>query len=184
MVSDLIQAGIVTLTLGFIGALVGGYVMWSWLGPKIVTRSVSGIVGPAIYEWLTIPSISTGKTRKITDDDGEVSEVPDIISPLQNIMREAGTYTYQMLCSKMGIDSRKKQVAIQDVQSALMSPDSPLAGFASMISPKLVERAIKDGDYIPIILQMFGPQIEQFISTRVINKGASFTSGDGGMTKW
>lgn len=183
MVSETVLAGIVSLVLGFFGALIGGYVMWSWLGPRIVTRSVSGIVGPAIYEWLTKASINTGKIRKIEDEDGEISEIPDVISPLQNIMREAGTYTYQMLCSKMGIDSRKRQVAIQDVQTALMAPDSPLAGFASMISPKLMERALKDGDYIPIILQMFGPQIEQFINSRVNNKGGSFTGGDGG-SKW
>ena len=179
MVSELIIAGIVSFILGAFGALFGGLIMWRWQGPKIVDRSISGKVGPAIYSWLITPSLTTGKKKKLVDKEtGEETESEGIISPFENLIGEAGKLTYQLICSKTGVDARKKQIAIGDVQSALSDPNSPLAGLSSLIPQKLVDRAIKDGDYVPVILQMFGPQIGQYINTLLPNRSGVRTGGE------
>lgn len=179
MVDEILIAGLVSCVFGMLGALIGGYIMWSWLGPRIVTDSVTPLVGPALYNWLTAPSMSTGKKKKMVDPEtGEEMEMPEAISPLQNIMNEAGKVTYFMLMSKLGVDARKKQVAIGDIQNAIME-GSPLAGALSAISPKLMERAVKDGDYIPIVLQLFGPKIEEMFMSKGKYIGATVTNNGG-----
>lgn len=174
---DLILAAL----MGGAGALIGGYIMWNWLGPRIVNGAIGHAIGPAIYNWLTTPSLDTGKKRKVQDEEtGEVSETNDIISPLEQIMREAGRTTYTMLCSRMGVDARKRGVAIDDVQTALGDPNNPLRQALGAVSPKLLERAFKDGDYVAIALQLFQPQIEKYINTKLANA----TTGGAGNGTW
>lgn len=149
-------------------SLLGSLFMWNFVGPRIVDKGVSQRVGPALYTWLMTPSIETGKNRIITDDEtGEKTEVKEILSPWESLLKSAGEVVYMRLLGKMGGDRRKVQAVQSDIVDGLANPGSPFATLLNGVNPRLLERALKDGDYVPILLDQFGPLIQKFVEQKL-----------------
>lgn len=166
---ELVLEGIVTLLFAFLGS----YLMWKWIGPKVLERTLRARMGPILIEWFLTPQYETGKMKKIRDDEGEESEVKEILSPLDLIIKQSGDILYQKLMGKMGGDVRKRQAVQGDIIDGLSNPDSPFAGLLNSVNPRLLERAIRDGDYTPIILEQLGPLISRYLEKKVDNVQSS-----------
>jgi len=165
------------LTLLFAG--IGSYFMWRLIGPRVVTNAIRAKMGPILLDWLTTPSLKTGEKLKIKDSKGKETEQDEILSPLELIMENAGNLVFQKLMGKIGGDERKKDAVQQDIIAGLANPASPFAGLLNSVNPKLLERALKDGDYVPIILEQLGPFAVKWLEKRV-NIGQMNTTGGAG----
>lgn len=158
-----------------LGAAIGSLIMWVLVGKAIVLRYAGRAVTEKLanpdddtraalrsvlsesWEWFHTPCIDSGKV----DDD----EKPVIITPFQVMANEMGRYAVLQIRSAMGVAGRKRQIAEGDVMADLQNPDSPLSSISSVL-PSLVSRAAKDGDYVPILLQMAQPWIEKLMSDK------------------
>lgn len=158
---------VLTGAIAAICSLLGSAIMWLFVGPKVVERGLKNRAGPAIYEWLVSPSIDTGKIRSRVTDEGEKEEYREVLSPLQNIIQNAGELMYQKLMGRVGGDARKRMAVERDIQEGLLDPANPFAVMLNGINPRLLERAIRDGDYVPILLQQFGPVLQQFVEKKL-----------------
>lgn len=169
--------GLVTLVFAFIGS----YIMWKVAGPRVVVTAIREQMGPILINWLMTPSIPTGKKKKMTADDNEEVEFDEVLAPIDLMMTRAGELVYQKLMGKLGGDVRKKQAVTNDIIEGMSMPGSPYASLLSSINPKLVERALKDGDYMPIILEQLGPLVARYAENKLNKKGDTFTSSNGGL---
>jgi len=172
---ELVLEGLVTLLFAFLGS----YVMWKWIGPEVFEETLRARMGPILMGWFLTPQYETGKMRKIKDDEGEESEVKEVLSPLALIIKDAGELLYAKLMGKMGGDARKRGAVQDDIVAGLANPASPFAGLLNSVNPRLLERALKDGDYVPIILDQLGPLISRFLEKKVDNV-QNHTSGQAG----
>lgn len=175
-------------TLIFAG--IGSYVMWKIAGPRVVVKAIQTQMGPILLEWLTTPSFKTGKKKKTlvqeaeTDEEGKEIEpaqyemADEVLSPLDLIMSRAGDLVFQKFMGKLGGDARKRGAVQADIVAALGDSSSPLGSLLGSINPRLLERALKDGDYVPIILEQLGPLAKQFLEKK-INAAPSPGSGFG-----
>lgn len=184
--AQVLATGIVTV----LGALVGSFVMWKLVGPSVVRAGAKGVFGPAMLEWLFTPSVKTGEKliEKKEGKDGTVTEkeVDEVLSPAEVLAVRMGKIVYMQTLSKLGVDGRKAGMVVGDIQAALANPDNPLAQQLAVINPKLLERALKDGDYVPIIMSMFAPQIKDYITNKLKSapKQSITSSGVSGNVKW
>lgn len=168
-----VLGGLVTLLFAGLGSVL----MWKLIGPRVVEGALRARLGPILVEWFTTPVYETGKKTKYVDEKtGKHVEKEEVISPLEMIISGASDVMQQKLYSKMGVDARKLQVAQGDIAEALLDPANPMAQMLGGLSPALLERAIKDGDYIPVILQMFGPQIKNIANTFITKKNNTTVS--------
>lgn len=167
------------ITLFFAG--VGSYVMWKIAGPAVVVRAIQAKMGPILMEWLVNPGISTGRKRKIQavpaefDDKGkEISpavfeDQDEILSPLELIITKAGDTLFQKVYGKIGGDARKRQAVQNDIAVGLAEPGNPFGSLLAGINPRLLDRALRDGDYVPILIEQFGPLLKQFVENKLSN---------------
>jgi len=166
---SLVVTGVVAALASFFGSLV----MWSLIGPRVVKKGIGRELGPAMITWLFEPSIKTGEkaVEKRERADGTVveKEVDEIVAPAEELARRMGRIVYHMMLGKLGGDGAKKAALMGDVQAALANPDNPLAQYLGAVNPKIIDRALKDGDYIPLIIQMFltNPQAREWVSGKV-----------------
>jgi len=172
---ELVLEGLVTLFFAFMGS----YVMWRIAGPKVLEKTLRARMGPILLEWFLTPSFETGKTKKIKDEDGEETEVKEILSPLDLIIKNAGEIFYSKLMGKMGGDVRKREAIQGDIIAGLSNPVSPFAGILNSVNPRILERAIKDGDYVPIIMDQLGPIIYKWAEKK-LNNGQMNTADKAG----
>ena len=169
--AQVIVTGIVTV----LGAFFGSYVMWKLVGPGVIKSGANGVFGPALIKWLFAPSIDTGEKVQVKHTKADGTEVTkeekEIVAPAQFIATQMARVIQGMMLSKLGVDGRKKAVLVGDIQAQLADPDSPFAGLVGFLSPKARERALKDGDYIPILLDMLvsSPQARELVG-KAINK--------------
>jgi len=180
--------GIVTI----VGAFFGSYLMWKLIGPGVVKKGVGEELGPAMLNWLFEPSMKTGEKIKEQHEksDGTIveKEVDEVLAPAEVLALRMGRVVYAMIFSKLGVDARKKGVLVGDIQAELANPDSPFSQFAGFLSPKARERALKDGDYVPILLDLIvsSPQARDLVG-KAINKfkgqstSTAVTSGPSGV---
>jgi len=148
-------------------AALGSYVMWKVVGPKVVDSVISKKLGHALMNWFFTP-IKTGKKKKTIDEEtGEKTEVDEEASPLEIIVGSAGAILFAKMMGKMGGDARKREAIQGDIIAGLSNPASPFAGILNSVNPRILERAIKDGDYIPIILDQTWPLISRWIDKRL-----------------
>ena len=186
---------ILTAVVAAIASFVGSAVMWTLIGPRVVKRGIGKELGPSMLKWLFEPSIDTGEkvVEKHEKADGTIveKEVKEIVAPAEELARRMGHIVYMMTLSKLGGDKRKNQVLIGDVQSALANPDNPLAQYLGAINPKIIDRALKDGDYVPLIIQLLlsNEKAREFVTGKLKTVGAksidtskSGVSGIGGKT--
>lgn len=181
---------IITGVAAAIFSFIGSFLMWSIIGPRVVKKGIGKELGPAMITWLFEPSIDTGETviEKIERADGSIKEKEskEIIAPAEELARRMGKIIYSMTLSKLGVDGHKKAALIGDVQSALANPDNPLSQYLGAINPKIIDRALKDGDYIPLIIQllMSNKTAQEFVTGK-LNKGLkqSKPAGDG-VSQW
>ena len=170
--------------LAGVAAGTGSIIMWIFVGRPLITKYsrkgfIDGIRGirddPEAKEafhillsegwtWFHTPAIETG--RVLTDDKGKESK--EIITPFQNMASETGRYAEMRLKSSLGVAGRKAQVLRSDLVADLT--ESELGGTIAAIAPRAFERAMKDGDYMPILIDMVRPLIESKI-TDMVNKG-------------
>ncbi len=150
---------------------LGSYILWRLVGPRIVVQAIQERMGPALHAWLTTP-VPTGKMTKMSTNDGDV-DVAEVKSPLDLIMISAGDSVYRRLMGRMGGDARKRGAVQDDIREGMLADGSPFGGLLNQINPRLLERAIKDGDYIPIILEQLGPVVKQYLDKR-LSSGESF----------
>lgn len=169
--------GLVTLVFAFIGS----YVMWKVAGPRVVVTAIREQMGPILINWLMTPSIGTGRKKKSTDEDGVESEADEVVAPIDLMMTRAGELVYQKLMGKLGGDVRKRQAVQGDIIDGLSVPGSPFGSLLSQVNPRLLERAMKDGDYLPIILEQLGPLMSRYIENKLNKKGDTFTASPGGL---
>ncbi len=160
---SVVATGLVTLCMSFIGS----YIMWSLAGPRVVVRAIQSRMGPILMDWLTAPTYKTGKKRVVTDDEGGKTEVDEVLSPLQLIIINAGELMWQKMMGKMGGDARKRGAVQSDIVDGISSPGNPFGGLLNQINPRLLERAIKDGDYVPIILEQLGPLLKDWAAKKL-----------------
>lgn len=184
---SLIVTGVVAALASFFGSLV----MWSLVGPRVVKKGIGRELGPAMIHWLFEPSIKTGEkiVEKREKADGTVieKEVDEILAPAEELARRMGKIIYLMTLSKLGVDGHKKAALIGDVQSALANPDNPLSQYLGAINPKIIDRALKDGDYIPLIIQllMSNEKAREWISGKVKSVGKQSSQPSmGGTSAW
>lgn len=176
---SLVVTGVVAAGASFFGS----YLMWSFIGPRVVKRGIARELGPSMLHWLFEPSIKTGKkvVEKRERSDGTIleKEVDEVIAPGEELARRMAYIIQRMTLSKLGVDGTKKAAMIADLQAELANPDSPFAQFAGFLSPKARERALKDGDYVPVLLDLIvsSPQARELVG-KAINrfKGSSSTS--------
>ena len=170
-IAAVLVTGIVTVA----GAFFGSYLMWKLIGPGVVKKGVGQELGPAMLTWLFKPSIETGEKIKVSHEkaDGTIveKEEKEILTPANVLAMNMGKTVYGMVFSKLGVDGRKKATLIPDMQAELANPDSPFSQFAGFLSPKARERALKDGDYVPVLLDMIAssPQMRELVG-KAINK--------------
>lgn len=176
---SVVLSGLVTLLF----AAIGSYVMWKIAGPRVVVKAIQSRMGPILLDWLTTPSFSTGKKKRTLvteaelDDDGkEISPAEyemrdEILAPLDLIMTRAGELMYQKFMGRLGGDARKRGAVQGDIIAGLSEPGNPFGSLLNGINPRLLERAMKDGDYMPIILEQLGPLAKDFIASKM-TKGA------------
>ena len=143
--------------------------MWRLVGPGVVVKAIRARMGPILMEWLTTP-VPTGRKKKITSEDG-TSEIDEKLSPLDTIIINAGEVLYRKMLGIKGGDVRKRQALENDVREGVLEPGSPIFSLLNSINPKIVERAIRDGDYIPILLDMFGPQLQRMVEAKLSKPG-------------
>ena len=184
--------GIVTI----VGAFFGSYLMWKLIGPGVVNAGVGESLGPAMLNWLFDPSIKTGEKivekREKADGTTVDKEVDEVLAPAEVLALRMGKVVYALIFSKLGVDARKKGVLVGDIQAELANPDSPFSQFAGFLSPKARERALKDGDYVPILLDLIvsspqardlvGKAINKFKGQSITQSAVSGPSGVGGKT--
>lgn len=180
---SVVVSGLLTL----IFAAVGSFVMWKILGPRVVVKAIQGHMGPILVEWFMTPSISTGKKRKAVDSEAEFDEsgkeispatykeIDEVLSPLEMIISRAGEVMMTKIYGKLGGDARKRMAVQQDILAGLSSPGNAIGGMLNSINPALLNRALRDGDYMPIILEQLGPLAKQFLENKLNQGGA--TSG-------
>lgn len=170
-----IAAVLVTGVVTVLGAFFGSYLMWKLIGPGVVKKGVGQELGPAMLKWLFDPSIDTGEKIKVQHEkaDGTMveKEEKEFLAPAEVLAAKMGRVVYGMIFSKLGVDGRKKAVMIGDMQAELANPDSPFSQFAGFLSPKARERALKDGDYVPVLLDLIvsSPQARDLVG-KAINK--------------
>lgn len=162
----MVLSGLVTLIFAFIGS----YVMWKVIGPRVVTKAIQDRMGPILQNWLVTP-VPTGKFKEVINAEGEVEQVEALISPVEQMMTIAGEVLYRKMLGKVGGDRRKVQAVQGDITESLANPSSPLGALLGQVNPRLLERAIKDGDYVPIILDQFGPLITQWLERKLNSQG-------------
>lgn len=161
---SVVLSGLVTLIFAFIGS----YVMWKVIGPRVVTKAIQDRLGPILQAWLVTP-VPTGRTKVVINADGEEETVEQAVSPLDQMMTAAGEILYRKMLGKIGGDRRKVGAVQDDITESLANPSSPLGALLGQVNPKLLERAIRDRDYVPIILDQFGPVITQWLEKKLSN---------------
>jgi len=154
--------GLVTLLFAFIGS----YVMWKIAGPRVVIRALQEKMGPILLNWFTTP-IPNGSTKTVVNEEGEEEKVPVTVSPMETMMSVAGETLYRKLLGKMGGDKRKVRAVQDDIVEGLGMPGNPFATLLNGINPRLLDRALKDGDYVPILLEQFGPIIQKWAEAKL-----------------
>jgi len=166
-------------------AFVGSYIMWRVIGPRVVYQAIQARMGPILLDWLMKPSIPSGRRRKnlvseaVIDEDGkELSpaqyEIGDeVLSPIETIITRAGDTLFSKVYGKMGGDVRRKQAIQGDIVEGLRDSQNPFGMLLNDINPMLLQRCIKDGDYIPILLEQFGPLAKELISKKLNSGGYS-----------
>ena len=170
-VTALILTGVVAAVASFFGS----FVMWKVIGPRVVSKGVGTSLGPAMLNWLFEPSVKTGEKIKVKHEkqDGTIvdKEVDEVLAPAEILALKMGNVIYRMTLSKMGVDGHKRAMVLGDIQAELANPDSPFSQFAGFLSPKARERALKDGDYVPILLDLLvsSPQAQSMLG-KVLNK--------------
>lgn len=177
---SLVVQGLFTLCF----AAVGSYFMWRLIGPAVVTNAIRAKMGPILMEWLTTPAYKTGGKRRVTDEEsGETVETDEVLSPLEMIIKNAGDVLYSKMMGKLGGDVRKRQAVQSDIVAGLANPASPFAGFLNSVNPALLNRALKDGDYVPIILDQLGPTLVKYAEGH-LNKSKGDATTGGNSTSW
>jgi len=161
-VVTVVVQGLVTLLFAFIGS----YVMWKIAGPRVVIRALQEKMGPILMNWFVTP-IPTGATKSVTNDEGEEEIVDVKVSPMEQMMTAAGETLYRKLLGKMGGDRRKVRAVQDDIVEGLGMPGNPLGSLLQGINPRLLDRALRDGDYVPILLEQFGPIIQRWAEQKV-----------------
>jgi hypothetical protein len=161
-VMTVVVQGLVTLLFAF----VGSYVMWKIAGPRVVIKALQERMGPILMNWFITP-IPNGATKSVVNEEGEEEIVPVQISPMDQMMTAAGETLYRKLLGKMGGDKRKVRAVQDDIVDGLAMPGNPLGSLLQGINPRLLERALKDGDYVPILLEQFGPIIQRWAEQKV-----------------
>lgn len=144
--------------------------MWKFVGPGVVFAAIQEKMGPILQNWLLTP-VPTGRKRTVKGEDGP-EEVPELLSPVEQMMTVAGEVLYRKMLGKVGGDYKKRQAVQDDIVEGLQNPGNPFASMLNGINPRLLERAIKDGDYVPILLDQFGPMIQRWAETK-FNSGGS-----------
>jgi len=165
-VISVVLSGIVTLLFAFLGS----YIMWRWIGPRVVSNAIQDRLGPILQAWLVTP-VPTGKMKTVVNADGEEESVEVAVSPLDQMMTSAGEILYRKMLGKIGGDRRKVGAVQDDITESLANPSSPLGALLGQVNPKLLERAIRDRDYVPIILDQFGPIITQWLEKKLSTPG-------------
>lgn len=160
-------------------AFVGSFVMWKIIGPRVVYEAIRARMGPILLDWLMTPSIKTGKRKKmlkseaVLDDDGKelspaIYEIGDeVLSPIEHIISRAGDTLFCKVYGKLGGDVRKKQALQGDIIEGLQNQDSPFGLLLNQLNPRIIERAVKDGDYVPLLLEQFGPLLKEFAAKKL-----------------
>lgn len=149
---------------GGVGALVGGWIMWHWAGPPVVLKVLKERLGPVMSDYLLNGEVKTG--RKIKDEETG-KERDELISPVRAFGREAGKQAYYELSSFFGVNARKRQVLEQDFKDALMNPENPLRQQLMVANPKIIERALDDGDYMKALFEFVRPAATHWASGQV-----------------
>jgi hypothetical protein len=128
-----------------------------------------------MLNWLFEPSVKTGEKVKTKHEKADGTyvekEIDEVLAPAEILALKMGNVIYRMTLSKMGVDGHKRAMVIGDLQAELANPDSPFAQFTGFLSPKARERALKDGDYVPILLDLLAssPQAREMLG-KAINK--------------
>lgn len=142
--------------------------MWKVAGPRVVIKALQEKMGPILLNWFTTP-IPTGATKVVVNEEGEEETVPIQISPMETMMSVAGETLYRKLLGKMGGDRRKVRAVQDDIVDGLANPANPFATLLNGVNPRLLERALKDGDYVPILLEQFGPILQRWAESKLTN---------------
>jgi len=154
--------GLVTLLFAFIGS----YIMWKIAGPRVVIKALQEKMGPILLNWFTTP-IHNGATKIVVNEEGEEEKVPITVSPMESMMTVAGETLYRKMLGKMGGDKRKVRAVQDDIVEGLSNPANPFASLLGGLNPRILERAIKDGDYTAIIIEQFAPVLRQWAEAKL-----------------
>jgi len=93
--------------------------------------------------------------------------MPEMVSPLQEIMNAAGEHLYRKMLGRVGGNQKKVRAVQDDIVEGLAMPGNPLATLLNGVNPRLLDRALKDGDYVPILLEQFGPIIQKWAEAKL-----------------
>jgi hypothetical protein len=156
---------------------------------RLVKQGLRSNLGPSMLEWMFTETPTGNKiVEKYEGKDGAVKEreVPEVKSPAEILATNMGHTIWNMIKSGQLSDGRKRATIIADLQNGLADPDNPMAQAVGMVNPKLIERALKDGDYAPLIFQMLfsNPDTIKWIQAKLKSVGQRSTTGDSAMQKW
>lgn len=153
--------------------------MWRIIGPRVVYQAIQTRMGPILLDWLMKPSIETGKRKKmlkseavLDDDNKEISPAiyeigNEVLSPIEFIISRAGDTLFSKVYGKLGGDVRKRQALQGDIIDGLQDQGNPFGMLLNQINPRIMERAVKDGDYVPLVLEQFGPLLKEFAAKKL-----------------
>ncbi len=177
---------VLTGVVAAIASFCGSFIMWKLIGPGVVDKGIGRKLGPAMMKWLFEPSIRTGNKVKQQHEkaDGSIveKEVDEIVAPAEELAQRMGRIVWHQFRGKLAGDGTKNAALIGDVQAALANPDNPLAQYLGAINPKIIDRALKDGDYIPLIFQLIfsNPQAREWLGG-MFKKAAGASRSQQGM---
>ena len=157
--------------VGIFPELIAGFFLWKrWFAranqDRLQNSIVEGEFDPAIaaifrrgVQLMFEPIIDLGEK----DEHGK----PVLVPPVSVFGREFAKFIYHKFRSGWGTDGQKAELLKGDVAQALQDPSHPFTAQLMTINPKIVERCLRDGDYIPLIIQMFGPMAKSFITEKI-----------------
>lgn len=122
--------------------------MWTWLGE---TNKLDQTMSKA-WVWFMTCEVSYKETEAFKDEEGkeQTREIEKKDTPFNMLFKNLGRYiTLQLRAYKGGAAS----------QFARDMADSPMGQALGQISPMALKRAMKDGDYAGVLMEMLLPKI-------------------------
>jgi len=149
MISNLLWTRFVLLR--YVGEAVMKWI--DGLDKNAKAKPVLGKLFFLMFDWVGSARIKTGKKIKVKDEDGEISEVDEELSPVDMLAKVIAAYAYNKFRSGSGGTRAQLRRILEDEIATSSGGISPAAA-----------RALSKGHILPAITELIAPRIQQSLN--------------------